>query len=100
MVLNMKDLRDPGASPPISRLALSTAEAAAAYGVSRAWLYPYVSSGQLPSIKLAGRRLIRVEALELFLRDREQGRDNGAATGSTPAAARGDQVRNGHRSRL
>jgi excisionase family DNA binding protein len=47
--------------------ALSVEEAASAAGVSRTFLYERISSGELPTIKLGKRRLVRVEALRHWL---------------------------------
>lgn len=47
------------ASAPLQRLAYSVAEAAAVIDISRSKLYELLGSGELQSIKIAGRRLIR-----------------------------------------
>jgi excisionase family DNA binding protein len=47
--------------------ALSVEKAASAAGVSRTFLYERISSGELPSVKLGRRRLVRVEALRRWL---------------------------------
>ena len=47
--------------------ALSVPEAAARAGVSSTFLYERISSGELPSIKLGKRRLVRPEALRRWL---------------------------------
>ncbi|MPZ99498.1 MAG: helix-turn-helix domain-containing protein [Dehalococcoidia bacterium] len=54
-----------------ARLALSVEEAAERAGVSRAFLYPYVLSGELPSLLIGRRRLVRVETLDRWLAARE-----------------------------
>jgi excisionase family DNA binding protein len=51
--------------------ALGVAEAAARAGVSRTFLYERISSGELPTVKLGKRRLVRVEALRLWLKSLE-----------------------------
>ena len=56
---------------PPSRLALSPADAAVAAGVGRTLLYEAISSGALASFKLGRRRLIRVAALEEWIRSAE-----------------------------
>lgn len=55
------------------RLALSPAEAARAAGVGRTTLYLALSAGDLKSFRFGRRRLIRVEALEQWLRSLEGG---------------------------
>jgi excisionase family DNA binding protein len=47
--------------------ALSVAEAAARTGVSRTFLYEHIASGELPTVKLGKRRLVRVAALRAWL---------------------------------
>ena len=47
-------------------------EAARRAGVSRTFLYEHIGSGQLPTIKLGKRRLVRLEALRAWLRHLEQ----------------------------
>ena len=51
--------------------ALSVAAAAARAGVSRSFLYLHIASGALPTIKLGRRRLVRLEALRLWLKSLE-----------------------------
>lgn len=46
-------------SPPLLRLAYSVAEAAAVSNLSRSKLYELLKAGELRSVKIAGRRLIR-----------------------------------------
>jgi excisionase family DNA binding protein len=53
--------------PDTAAEALSVEEAASAAGVSRTFLYERISSGELPTIKLGKRRLVRVEALRRWL---------------------------------
>jgi excisionase family DNA binding protein len=48
-------------------LAVSVAEAAALMNISRAKLYELIARGEIPSIRVGGRRLVRVEALRAFL---------------------------------
>lgn len=69
-----------------TRGALSVSDAAIYCGLSRAGIYKFVMSGQLPSITLGRRRLIRLEALESWLAALEGG-PAGADTGSSPASA-------------
>ncbi len=68
-------------------LAVSVAEAAAMIGISRAAFYPYLSSGKCPSALLGGRRVVLVSSLTAFLAAHEQGRELGAAGGTTAPAA-------------
>lgn len=49
---------------------LTIAEAVKASRLSRSTLFPYITSGELPSIQVGGRRLIPVEGLERFLASR------------------------------
>ena len=51
--------------------ALSVPEAAARAGVSRTFIYERISSGELPTIKVGKRRLVRVEALRRWLESLE-----------------------------
>jgi excisionase family DNA binding protein len=60
------------AKPAIDAEAVSVAEAAARAGVSRTFLYEAISSGDLPSVKLGKRRLVRLEALRRWLKDLEK----------------------------
>lgn len=54
--------------PAVVPLALSPAGAAAAIGVSRAFLYEeLLGPGKLPSFRVGRRRLIRVADLDAFL---------------------------------
>jgi excisionase family DNA binding protein len=48
-------------------VAASPAEIALMYGISRDLLYQYMRSGQLPSAKVGGRRIIRIADMEAFL---------------------------------
>lgn len=54
-----------------AQLALSVRDAAALAGVGRTILYEAVGSGELPSLKVGRRRLIRIESLEAWLKSRE-----------------------------
>ena len=49
------------------REALSVDECAKATGISRAAIYIHVTSGELPSIKLGRRRIVRRQALQAWL---------------------------------
>ena len=49
------------------RAAMSIAQAANYTGLSRSTLYRLMDAGDLPSIKIAGRRLIRPAALDALL---------------------------------
>lgn len=48
-------------------VALTVAEAARRIGISRTKMYEYVSSGQIPSVKIGSLRRIPAEALGAFL---------------------------------
>lgn len=51
----------------VDRLAYSPAEAAEAIGISRAKLYELLEAGELRSVKIGRRRLIRAADLESLL---------------------------------
>jgi excisionase family DNA binding protein len=48
-------------------VALTVAEAARRIGISRTKMYEYVSSGQIPSVKIGALRRIPAEALTVFV---------------------------------
>jgi excisionase family DNA binding protein len=48
-------------------VAASPSEIAQMYGISRDLLYAYMRSGALPSVKVGGRRIIRIADMEAFL---------------------------------
>ena len=52
------------------KLLLTVAEAAARLGVARSHLYPWLMSGELPSVKLGRSRRIPVAALDRFVDER------------------------------
>jgi excisionase family DNA binding protein len=49
------------------KVMLSVDEACAAMSIKRTLLYSFLSSGELGSIKVRGRRLIPMRALEVFV---------------------------------
>jgi excisionase family DNA binding protein len=51
--------------------AISVEDASCRAGIGRTFLYEAIRSGQLPSIKLGKRRLVRVEALRHWLKSLE-----------------------------
>lgn len=53
------------------QLAVSPAEAARLAGLGRTKLYEAISSGALPSFRIGTRRLIRVSALDAWLKSFE-----------------------------
>ncbi|MGE0228829.1 MAG: helix-turn-helix domain-containing protein [Dehalococcoidia bacterium] len=53
--------------PPVERLAYSVADVVDATGFSRDRVFALIRSGQLPSLKLEGRRYVRKTDLEAFL---------------------------------
>jgi excisionase family DNA binding protein len=57
------------------RLALSPGEAAKAAGVGRTTIYVALGSGELKSFKLGSRRIIRLDALEDWLKRLEDSHD-------------------------
>jgi excisionase family DNA binding protein len=52
---------------PTGKLTLNVVEAAEAFGISRSMIYQLIGSGQLPSIRIGGRRLVPVSALRDFV---------------------------------
>ncbi len=52
---------------PDARRAYQVNEAAAAYRLSRSTLYSLMATGKLRSVKIGGRRLIPVDAIEALL---------------------------------
>jgi excisionase family DNA binding protein len=62
-------------------LAVSVAEAAALMNISRAKLYELIARGEIPSIRLDGRRLVRVEALRAYLIKLETAQRSGVGAG-------------------
>jgi excisionase family DNA binding protein len=52
---------------PFERRALSIKETAEACGLSRATLYPLLNEGKLTTIKVGGRRLVPVGAIDALL---------------------------------
>lgn len=50
-----------------TRLAVSPAEAARMAGIGRTKLYQLMGAGEIASVKLGSRRLIRVSEIEAFL---------------------------------
>ena len=52
--------------------ALSVADAATMIGIGRVKLYQIINSGELPTVKIGDRRLIRVEALRSWLAAKEK----------------------------
>jgi len=57
----------PPAAPSVPRLTFSMAEAAEAVGVSRRGLYNLAARDGLPTVKLGGRRLVRVADLREWI---------------------------------
>jgi excisionase family DNA binding protein len=57
----------------VDRLAVSPSKAATISGIGRTKLYEALTSGELPSLKVGTRRLIRIAALEAWLAAREAG---------------------------
>jgi excisionase family DNA binding protein len=62
-------------------VALTVAEAARRVGIGRTKMYEYVSSGQIPSVKIGSLRRIPAAARTVFL-----ARQSGDASGFTTAA--------------
>ena len=53
--------------PPKERLAFRINDAAAAVGLSRSTLYKLIAANKLRTVKVAGRRLIPVSALDALI---------------------------------
>jgi excisionase family DNA binding protein len=53
---------------PVARRALGVVEAAKAMGLSRSSIYRLLSRGELQSVKIGARRLVRTEAIDALLR--------------------------------
>ncbi len=67
----------------IGREALSVSEAAQAAGLGRATLYELFRSGEgPPTFRVGRRRLVRVEALREWLRQRESGQTGTSSSGA------------------
>jgi excisionase family DNA binding protein len=60
--------RTPASLP---RLSYSVAEAAQVLGIGRTLVYALIARGELPSVKIGARRVVRHEALVAFLAERE-----------------------------
>ena len=56
---------------PVTKLVYSIPKACEAAGVNKDTIYRGINSGQLRSLKIGRRRLIRVEALSQWLKDLE-----------------------------
>lgn len=54
-----------------NRIAVSIEEAAEMVGIGRSTLYGKLSAGELPSMKIGKRRLIRVDALNAWVAEQE-----------------------------
>ena len=61
----MTDLNDP--TPKHAPIAVSPDEAARLAGIGRTTLYAALAKGDLPSIKIGTRRLVRVDAIREWL---------------------------------
>lgn len=59
-------------SPLAPKLAVSIAEAAQLLSISRSHLYPIVMRGEIPSFHIGRSHLIRVSALEAWIRRQEE----------------------------
>jgi excisionase family DNA binding protein len=73
-------------STPPEPLALSVEQAAHAVGLGRTKVYELLASGELPSVKVGKRRLVRVEALQRLLVAWERCRGTAAAPPQQAAA--------------
>lgn len=61
----MTDLNEP--TPKYAPIAVSPDEAARLAGIGRTTLYAALAKGDLPSIKIGTRRLVRVDAIREWL---------------------------------
>lgn len=48
----------------MERICCSVADAAKAIGVSRATLYNYLADGKIDTVKVGGRRLVKIESVK------------------------------------
>ena len=64
------------ATPAPARLAYSINEVCALLGISRARLYQAMNAGELPTVHVGSRRLIRAAALDAYL-DRLEAEQHG-----------------------
>lgn len=71
----------------IAPLAVSPAQAARLAGIGRTRLYEAIRSGELPSLKLGARRLIRIVDLEAWL-DRHADRRADEGDGNNDSGCR------------
>lgn len=55
----------------VEPLALSVTEASAAIGVSRQTLYRMIADGEIATVRIRGRQVVRVSEIERFLADNE-----------------------------
>ena len=58
---------EPAPVPVVDRLLLDVASAARVMGISRSLLYELLSRGELPSIRIASRRLVPRQSIEDFI---------------------------------
>ncbi len=58
---------EPAPLPGVDRLLLDVASAARTMGISRSTLYELLSRGELPSIRIASRRLVPRQSIEDFI---------------------------------
>lgn len=61
----------PNSAHPVRKLVYSIPEACTAAGVNKDTLYSAINRGELQSLKVGRRRLIRVQALEMWLKGLE-----------------------------
>jgi len=59
-------------SPPIDKRAFRVDEFCEAYGIGRSGVYKLLKEGKLPSVVIAGRRVIPKDAAEALLRSSEK----------------------------
>jgi excisionase family DNA binding protein len=75
------------ADAPDSRLAMSIRDAARQMGISERTLFSLTKSGEVPHLRIGKRVLYRREALEAWLREREQ---RGFGDGGSEPVRRGE----------
>jgi excisionase family DNA binding protein len=79
-------------------LTMKETAAALRLGSSKTWTL--IATGAVPSVRLGRRVLVLRSDLRRYIEAHREGGYEGAATGSTPVAAQGSQVRNGRRVRV
>ncbi len=74
---------------PENRVTLSVTETCRLLGISRAWLYTLIRRGELTSVKIGNRRLIRVDSIVELLDRNERAPSETPPTVVQPAGTHG-----------